>query len=203
MNKKKVEEAAAFVDEMLGSVRKSAKEIEGLPVSDHDDYRELCNVMFGTADARAVANTKVDELLAEEKQTIAAVGAEFSPLAEAFDAHVEDMKQRVREYAMACEARYNALIAKAAKLAKLDPKKARELNAKAEDELAPKVKGIAFVAKVEVKVLDPKKVPKEFFKLVVDTDKLAMAARDGAEVPGVVFNDVRTVRVTPSQREVK
>jgi hypothetical protein len=200
---KKVEQAKAFVGALLKSVRNSQKEIKGIPVSDHDDYREVCNLLFETADSRKQAGEERDQLVADEKATLAAVGAEYAPLDEGFDEFNGELKQRVRDYAMECEARYNALLAKAAKLAKTDPKKARELNARAEDELAPKVKGIAFVAKVTPKVLDQKKVPKEFYKLVLDEDKLAMAARDGVEVPGVVFEDVRTVRVTPSQREVK
>lgn len=200
---KKVERARALASELLDSIKRSMREIKGIPVSDHDDYREVCNLLFETSDTRKTAGEQRDELVAEEKATLAAVGAEFAPLDESFDAFNGDLKQRVRDYAMECEARYNALLAKAAKLAKTDPKKARELNARAEDELAPKVKGIAFVAKVTPKVLDQKKVPKEFYKLVLDEDKLAMAARDGVEVPGVVFEDVRTVRVTPGQREVK
>lgn len=200
---KKVERARALASELLDSIKRSMREIKGIPVSDHDDYREVCNLLFETSDTRKTAGEQRDELVAEEKATLAAVGAEFAPLDESFDAFNGDLKQRVRDYAMECEVRYNALLAKAAKLAKTDPKKARELNARAEDELAPKVKGIAFVAKVTPKVLDQKKVPKEFYKLVLDEDKLAMAARDGVEVPGVVFEDVRTVRVTPSQREVK
>ena len=200
---KKVEQAKAFVGEMLKSVKNGMREIKDIPVSDHDDYREVCNLLFETSDTRKQAGEQRDELVAEEKATLAAVGAEFAPLDESFDAFNGDLKQRVRDYAMECEAKYNAILAKAAKLAKTDPKKARELNARAEDELAPKVKGIAFVAKVTPKVLDQKKVPKEFYKLVLDEDKLAMAARDGVEVPGVVFEDVRTVRVTPGQREIK
>ena len=200
---KKVEQARAYASELLKSVRNSQKEIKGIPVGDHDDYREVCNLLFETADRRKQAVEERDQLVAEEKATLAAVGAEYAPLDEGFDEFNGDLKQRVRDYAMECEAKYNALLAKAAKLAKTDPKKAREMNARAEDELAPKVKGIAFVAKVVPKVLDQKKVPKDFYKLVLDEDKLAMAARDGVEVPGVVFEDVRTVRVTPGQREVK
>lgn len=200
---KKVEQARAYASELLKSVRNSQKEIKGIPVGDHDDYREVCNLLFETADSRKQAVEERDQLVAEEKATLAAVGAEYAPLDEGFDEFNGDLKQRVRDYAMECEAKYNALLAKAAKLAKTDPKKAREMNARAEDELAPKVKGIAFVAKVVPKVLDQKKVPKDFYKLVLDEDKLAMAARDGVEVPGVVFEDVRTVRVTPGQREVK
>lgn len=200
---KKVEQAKTLASEMLRSVRNGMEAIAGIPVSDHADYREVCDLLFETAEARKTASASIDELVAEEKATLAAVGAEYAPVDDAFDAHNDDLKRRVREYAMGCEERYNAMLAKAAKLAKTDPKKARELNARAEDELAPKVKGIAFVAKMTPKVLDQKKVPKEFYKLVLDEDKLAMAARDGVEVPGVVFEDVRTVRVTPSQREVK
>lgn len=200
---KKVEQARAYASALLKSVKNSMREIKGLPVSDHDDYREVCNLLFETADIRKQAVEERDGLVAEEKATLAAVGAEYAPLDESFDEFNGDLKQRVRDYAMECEAKYNAILAKAAKLAKSDPKKARELNARAEDELVPKVKGIAFVAKVTPKVLDQKKVPKEFYKLVLDEDKLTMAARDGIEVPGVVFEDVRTVRVTPGQREVK
>jgi len=200
---KKVEQARAYAGALLKSVKNSMREIKGIPVGDHDDYREVCNLLFETADIRKQAGEERDGLVAEEKATLAAVGAEYAPLDESFDEFNGDLKQRVRDYAMDCEARYNAILAKAAKLAKTDPKKARELNARAEDELAPKVKGIAFVAKVTPKVLDQKKVPKEFYKLVLDEDKLAMAARDGVEVPGVVFEDVRTVRVTPGQREIK
>lgn len=200
---KKVEQARAYASALLKSVRNSQKEINGIPVGDHEDYREVCNLLFETADSRKQAVEERDQLVAEEKATLAAVGAEYAPLDEGFDEFNGDLKQRVRDYAMECEAKYQALLAKAAKLAKTDPKKARELNARAEDELVPKVKGIAFVAKVVPKVLDQKKVPKDFYKLVLDEDKLAMAARDGVEVPGVVFEDVRTVRVTPGQREVK
>jgi len=198
---KKVEQAKAFVGEMLKSVKNSMREIKGIPVSDHDDYREVCNLLFETADIRKQAGEERDGLVAEEKATLAAVGAEYAQLDESFDEFNGDLRQRVRDYAMDCEARYNAILAKAAKLAKTDPKKARELNARAEDELVPKVKGIAFVRKNEAKVLDLKKVPKEYFKLVLDDAKLKAAAEAGEEVPGVVFNDVRTVRVTPSQRE--
>ncbi len=201
--KKKVEQARAYASALLKSVKNSMSEIKGIPVGDHDDYREVCNLLFETADIRKQATEERDNLVAEEKATLAAVGAEYAPLDESFDEFNGDLKQRVRDYAMDCEAKYNAILAKAAKLAKSDPKKARELNARAEDELVPKVKGIAFVAKKTPKVLDQKKVPKEFYKLVLDEDKLAMAARDGVEVPGVVFEDVRTVRVTPGQREVK
>lgn len=201
--KTKAEQAAAMVEELLPSITNSVEAIKGIPVGDHADYQEMCNALFETVELRKTVAEGKDGLLAEEKAVIESVCVAFNPLEAAFKAHEEDMKQRARDYAVECEERYNAMLARAAKLAKSDPKKARELNAKAEDELAPKVKGIAFVGKVEAKVLDLKKVPKEFFKLVLDDAKLKAAAEAKEAVPGVVFEDIRTVRVTPSQREFK
>jgi len=205
VNEKKV---AEFAQGVLAQVKQSAENLGDTQVADHADYEEACQLLFEVVvQERAVDEYKA-EVLTGAKAIVAAVGKACKPLEAEVGGLVAKLKGLVRDYAVACEERHDKALKKAALLARTDAKQARKLTAEAEDLLPPKVAGIAFQQRREVKVLDEAKVPERFFRRVVDDAALRAAAEAGelddktAAQWGLLVEDARIVKVTPSQREL-
>jgi hypothetical protein len=202
-----IEKLESYLEGVGEHVAKSRAAVEDLRPEDHADYEAVCGTLL---DVRAYEDKVAEEkaaALAEAKKLVEEAEARFRGREDEIAEHVAHLKGLVRDYAIAGEAKRKAQLAKAAALAKKDPKKARELQASADDWLAPKVKGIAFSGKLAVEVSDPKKLDRSLFTLQIDKAKLAAAAEAAfavdEELPGAIVTDARTVRVTPSQRVAK
>jgi len=196
-----------YVAEVKTSVAHSTNLLSGLPVKDDADYKGVCDILFEVATKKKAVAERKDEIIGPAKAIIAAVNKWCKPAEDALAVLEATAKGLVREYNVQRESDRIKLMKEATKLGKKDPTKARALQADAEAVLPPKVKGIAFVGKLDVEVLDPAKLPAKFFKRVVDEVAL-QAAVDAEEITvenaakfGVVVTDNRTVRVTASQRE--
>ena len=200
IKEKSVEKYLQTVGEHIAMSREALK---GVAVADDQDYQACCDTLFEVVNYRKDVASEKEKVIGAAKLIISTVSGWFSPREKEIAEHEDDLKSRIRDYNIKCEEERQRTLKSASKLAKIDPAKARALNAEAEAALPPKVKGIAFSGKLEVKVVDESKVPKEFFKLVVDEAKLKAAAEAGELVPGVLVTDNRTVRVTPSQRGVE
>lgn len=196
-----------FVVESKTAVAHSKNLLSGLTVADDADYQHVCELLFDVAAKKKLAAERKDEVVGPAKQIISAVNGWFKPLESALADLESSAKALVREYNVVKESERIRLLKEATKLGRKDPVQARALQANAEAVLPPKVKGIAFVGKLDVEVVDRDKLPKKFFKLVVDEEAIQSAV-DAEEITvenaakfGVVVTDNRTVRVTAGQRE--
>lgn len=196
-----------FVTETKNGVTHSKNLLSGLAVADDADYKHVCDLLFEVAAKKKSVAERKEEVVGPAKQIIAAVNGWFKPLETALVELETNAKSLVREYNVFKESERIRLLKEATKLGRKDPAQARALQSDAEAVLPPKVKGIAFVGKLDVEVLDPAKLPAKFFKRVVDEEAL-QAAVDAEEITpenaakfGVVVTDNRTVRVTTGQRE--
>lgn len=199
LNKNKIEKYLTSVDDALTASEEAVADIKAL--EDDADYTRACELLFDVSEYQAAVTEEKDKVIGAAKLIIQTVGGWFSPREKRIDAHKERVKALVRDYNIACEARRQETLKAAMKVAKVDPSRAREMNAEAEAALPPRVKGIAFVGKLDVQIVDESKIPDGYWKRVVDPAKLKAAAEAGEVVPGVLVVDNRTVRVTPSQRE--
>lgn len=166
----------------------------------YDDEKEYvlgCQLLLAVKAWQQNLDAAQSEATADLAAALARVRATFAPAASLLADAEGGMKTLVRGYVVAVERRAAALRAKAAKLGPKRKDEADALYRQAEELEAPKVPGISFTPRIRITVLDEEAVPVSFKRVVVDEKALALAIERGDEVPGVRWDDERTVRVTP------
>lgn len=189
-------------------ILKAALEIK---VRDHESYQRAADSLIDVEEEQRKYVEEKDKAVKPLTAVAKLITGWFSPSVKKLDEAKDHLKAELRGYVVKCEGDREKQIQKAREVNKVDPNKARELQERAKDALAPTVHGVSFSGKFAFEVTDFDAVPATFKKWVIDEDKLDAAVQAAGlstsdpkspnYVPGLIVTDARSVRVTPGARK--
>lgn len=194
----------AEVKKQLAVVEHELKDVlskveEDFKVEDDEDYEVACALLLATVVKRKKVAAWKAGFMERVKALVDYVEREFkAPEADAAKAE-QTFRDAVAAYVQAQDQRAAGLRKAAAHLPPRDSDKADELLAEAKDCEPPKVPGIGIRRKLEIEIVDEKKIPEKYWTRVIDEDAIEKDIEEkGATVPGVKSSIVVKLTVTPS-----
>ena len=199
INEESVKQSAASSQE---TAQARAGEAEKLVVKTHAEYQSVADLLFDVKEQAKDVKAERDKALKPAKEIIDTVTKWFAPALGYLEKAEDSFKEAIRTYKVASEKAQAAELQKASNLQRLgQTDKAMALVARADEKLAPEVKGISFTGKFEISIVNEADVPEDFWTRVIDFKKLQAAVDQGARaIPGVAVVDKRTVSVYPGRR---
>lgn len=205
--KKEAEPLIASVDQtkamaVVKAIEKEAEQIVGefdkdkpVALSTPESYTFAGDVLIGIVERRKYVEEQREGFLEDVRKMVARVESWFTPVLETIGKAEEHYRKQMENYVRGLDVEAESL-RKTAALTK-DEDRAVQLLEQAKECAPPKVPGIGIRRPTRVIVIDEKKIPKKFFKTVVDAKKLAAALASGEKVAGAQLVVDVGLTVTP------